>query len=221
MLSWIKKIILTKFVTKVGIIYPTYKNKLFYLLDVGCGNHSASRIKTIFPKCNYSGIDREMYNNDGEDFNVMNNFYKIDLTCNDLTIIPDNFFDVILMCHVIEHIENGIQIIEQLSKKIKKGGYIYIEFPSIKTLSFPLGFGALHFSDDQTHKKLYDIKEIANTLLNMKFRILKAGKRRNKYRIFFSPFLIFYELIKYKRFVGGAIWDIVGFVEFVYAEKCA
>ena len=39
------------------------------------------------------------------------------------------------MNHVIEHIVNGIEIVEALSKKIKSGGRIYIETPSVKSLS--------------------------------------------------------------------------------------
>lgn len=40
--------------------YPKFAQREFRLLDVGCGDHSASITKRYFPQCRYFGIDREM-----------------------------------------------------------------------------------------------------------------------------------------------------------------
>ena len=42
-----------------------FGQKPFTLLDVGSGNHSASKTKSLFPNCEYHGIDLQKdFNND-------------------------------------------------------------------------------------------------------------------------------------------------------------
>jgi hypothetical protein len=79
--------------------------------------------------------------------------------------------------------------------------------------------GTLNFCDDPTHVRIYDIKEIANTLIRCGFKIIKAGKRRNLIRCLLTPLVAIYHLIKFKKVQGSAFWDILGFAEFVYAVK--
>ena len=200
-------------------IYNLYKDKEFSILDIGCGNHSASVTKKYFPNCKYYGLDKETYNNSEYDFKLMTKFYKLDLENDSLEVIPDNFFDVIIMNHVIEHIFNGIEIVENLSRKIKRGGRLYIETPSVKSLSLPSQPGTLNFCDDETHKKIYNLTDIVNVLIKNNFKIIKAGTRRDKVGIFFSPYFIIKKIIKKEGFSGFSIWDITGFAWFIFAEK--
>ena len=130
-----------------------------------------------------------------------------------------NFFDVIILNHVIEHIENGTEILEVITKKIKNNGHIYIETPSIKSLSLPSQPGTLNFCDDETHKKIYDIIDVANVLIKKNCRIIKAGTRRDKVGIFFSPYFILKKILKKEGFAGFSIWDLTGFAWFIFAVK--
>ena len=200
-------------------IYNSYKDRKFLLLDVGCGNHSASVAKKYFPECLYYGLDKDVYNNDDNDFKLMTKFYRLDLENNSLAEIPDSFFDVIIINHVIEHINNGLEVVENISKKIKDNGIIYIETPSVKSLSLPSQPGTLNFCDDETHKKLYNIIDVANVLIKNNFKIIKAGTRRDKIGIFFSPYFILKKIIKRESLSGFSIWDITGFAWFIFAEK--
>lgn len=43
-------------------------------------------------------------------------------------------YDLILMCHVYEHIPNPIKFIEDLKKYLAPGGYFYIEVPDMREL---------------------------------------------------------------------------------------
>lgn len=209
--------------SKLKKIYKDYENKEFTLLDVGCGDHSPSLFERWFPKIKYFGLDRTNYNNSDKDFNFMEKFYKIDLSAPNFDDLEDNFFDVIFMSHVIEHLENGLEVLNLLSKKLKKDGKIYLEFPSTNSLGFPSARGTLNFSDDPTHIKLYDIKEIANELMKNNFKIIKAGISKDFLRILiffiFLPYQI-YSLIKHKKINSkyGA-WDFFNFSHYVYAKK--
>lgn len=46
--------------------------------------------------------------------------------------IPNNFFDVIITCMVLEHLPNAVETVEFLKKKLKKGGLLVTVLPVIK-----------------------------------------------------------------------------------------
>lgn len=202
---------------KYKYLYKEFKNKDFTILDVGCGIHSASIIKSIFKNSKYYGIDKNVYNS-ADEFKLMEKFYNIDLENDSFNDIPDNFFDVIILAHVIEHLSNGLSVIERLIPKLKKGGVFYIEFPSIKSLNFPSMKGTLHFCDDPTHKRLYDVKEISNLLLANGFKIIKAGNLRDPIRVILFPAILISSLIR-GTIGAGTFWYVLGFPDFMFARK--
>lgn len=201
--------------------YNELKSNNFRLLDVGCGSHSPSIAKRFFPKCEYHGIDYQNYYNDDKDIKVIDKYYEINLNKNyaQLGLLPDNYFDIIYMSHIIEHTFNGLEIVSILITKLKTAGKIYIEYPSVKSLSLPSMNGTLNFCDDETHVRVYNNIEIANLLLSKGMRIIKAGTRRDLIKILFIPIKIFYNLVKSGKIVGGIFWDICGFASYIYAQK--
>lgn len=196
------------------------KQTTFNLLDVGAGSHSATKTKSLYPLCNYYGIDitRE-YENDEADFKAMSGFYQMDLTALEFNTIPDKFFDVIIMSHIIEHLHNGDKVIEGLLPKLKSGGYIYIEYPAKRSTKLPSMKRTLNFYDDPTHVRIYDIKEISALLTNNNCNVIKASTRRYWPYIALLPATIVSETIKYGFIPGGVFWDITGFAEYVFAQK--
>ena len=191
-------------------------NDVFNILDVGCGPHSENIVKSWFPNCRYYGVDKVIYNDTSS---LMEKYYQLDLTTLDFKDIPCNFFDVLFLSHVIEHLINGDQVIEGLLPKLKKRGIIYIEFPSFRSTKLPSKKGTLNFFDDSTHCRLYSLMEIYNLLMKNDFKILKGGTRRNLINILLIP----YNIIKSKRtkgFVAGSVfWALLGFCNYVLAIK--
>ncbi|MCG8606812.1 class I SAM-dependent methyltransferase [bacterium] len=204
---------------KFKYFYKNFKNKEFNLLDVGCGNHSASKTKSIFSKCRYYGVDQYVYNNDDEDFDKMERYFELDLSTDNLSVIPDDHFEVVILSHVIEHLENGLTVIESLAAKLKIGGLIYIEFPSLRSLSLPSMPGTLNFWDDKSHMRPYQLQEVVNTLLACSFTILRAGRRRNLPRAILTPLVFIVFRVFMNRSYATAFWDLLGFANFVFAEK--
>jgi SAM-dependent methyltransferase len=200
------------------------KNPSIRVLDVGCGNKSPSITKELFPAIEYYGIDKEEYNLGEQDKRILikdKNFFLIDLDSEIEKLdysLPNEYFDFCIMNHVIEHLKNGMDVLRIISKKVKVGGAIYIEFPGVRSLGLPSMKGTLNFCDDPTHVRVYTIQEIANILLDNGFRIKKAGVRRKWFNIILLPLKL-----SIKAMVGregaGDFWDLFGFAEFVYAEK--
>jgi len=194
--------------------------KTFKILDIGAGNHSPSKTTRLFPGCEYYGVDlNKDYNYSAEDSKALKGFYEKDLTLLELDDIPDDFFDFIMMAHIIEHLHNGDKVLELLSKKLKKGGYIYIEYPGKKSTTLPSMYGTLNFYDDPTHARVYSVKELSTLLSGLGFKILSSGMRRSWYYILSLPVNVLSYKIRGKRIIGPLFWDLLGFAEYVYAVK--
>ncbi|MEO6820012.1 MAG: class I SAM-dependent methyltransferase [Ginsengibacter sp.] len=214
------KATLSSFTSKFIFEKKSFGNKPFKLLDIGAGNHSATKTKFVFPNCEYHGVDLERdYNNSEEDFLQMKSFYEMDLTKLDFSSIPDNYFDGIWMVHVIEHLFNGDKVIEGLLPKLKKGGYIYIEYPGVKSTKLPSMHGSLNFKDDPTHIRLYSVNELAGLFESNNCKVLKSGTRRNPWFMMAMPFRLISYLVKRKKIPGNVFWDVLGFAEFVWVQK--
>ncbi len=206
--------------SKFIYLKKSFGNKAFKLLDVGVGNHSATKTVSLFPSCEYSGVDlNKDYNNNDADFMVMKSFYEMDLTKLDFQVIPDEYYDGIWIVHVIEHLPNGDQVIEKLIEKLKSGGYMYIEYPGIKSTKLPSMYGTLNFYDDLSHVRIYSVKELTTLFERTGCQVLKGGVRRNIYFMLTAPVRILGQWIRGKKLIGNIFWDILGFAEFVYIRK--
>lgn len=219
--------------TQINVYAPHFKiidekfgNKEFKLLDVGCGPNSVRLFKTLFPNVEYYGID---FMNEMITPNIktkMNGYYELDLNDASLEDLQDNYFDCVVASHVIEHLTDSIHLIERLAKKIKPGGFIFIEYPGLRstkiisTSKIPFVKGTLNFYDDKTHVHIYDRQTIVEKLNSTGFRILKNDYRKNYFYLFLTPLILPYRFISNGFFLRGSdLWDFTGFAEIVYARK--
>lgn len=205
---------------KFRFLPHSLKTQKFALLDVGAGSHSATKTKSVYPLCEYHGIDiSKNYENDEADFKAMSGFYEMDLTALNFSSIPDNYFDVIIMSHIIEHLHNGDKVIEGLLKKLKVGGNIYIEYPGQGSTKLPSMKRTLNFYDDPTHVRIYSVPEIKEVLEKNNCKVLRGKTRRYWPYILLLPLTLVTETLKYGFVPGGVFWDLAGFAEYVFAVK--
>jgi 2-polyprenyl-3-methyl-5-hydroxy-6-metoxy-1,4-benzoquinol methylase len=196
------------------------------ILDVGCGNNSCKLTKNWLPVQSYHGVDKEFWHGNEADYKTMDHVFFIDIENEPekFSEIQNEYYEVIILSHIIEHVKNGYEVIESLLPKLKKGGLIYIEAPHPRTLGFPPAIGFFNFHDEPTHKMIYDHYNVARTLLKHDFTILRAKTRRDLFRvIFFSPVAIllniFYYLpVRQKLYVTG-LWDLFGVAFYVIGKK--
>lgn len=206
---------------KLEYLHKWLKEPAVKVLDVGCGNHSASRTKKYYPSCKYYGLDKAVnYNNNEKDLSCMEQFFQIDLAdINGLNRLPNNFFNCIILAHVIEHLANGEEVILELLKKLKEKGVIYIEYPSPHSVRLPSMKGTLNFHDDPTHIRLYQREVLEDLLKKNSFQVVRSGIRRSLKRILLLPAYAVVSLI-YHGYLGGSVfWDITGFASYIIAIK--
>ena len=205
---------------KYRFLNKLFKQGEFVLLDIGAGNHSASKTKKWFPNCEYHGLDlNKNYNNDENDFKLMQSFYELNLEELNLDSVPNANFDFIMMAHVIEHLKNGDQVLVKLLAKLKPGGYLYVEYPGIRSTRLPRMKGTLNFFDDETHVRVYSLTELYNLFLKNNTEIIKGGTRKYIPNILMMPFKVIHNLIKYGKILPSIFWDFFGFAEFILIKK--
>lgn len=195
-------------------------NKPFTLLDIGAGNHSASKTKKWFPQCCYHGLDLDKtYNNNELDWKCMDAFYELNLEHLQFDQIPDNTFDFIMCAHVIEHLKNGDEVLQRLISKLKPGGFLYVEFPGFWSTQLPSMYGTLNFYDDPTHVRIYSVAELMNLFLRNQMNIVAGGTRKHIPTMLLMPLKVAYNLMRYRKVMASLFWDFTGFAEYVLVQK--
>jgi SAM-dependent methyltransferase len=192
------------------------------ILDIGCGNNSPGTTKHWFPGCHYSGADIEQYHNSEEDLALIDDFYPLRTDGSGYSAIPNNSYDFVILHHVVEHMRDPAPILATVCSKLKPGGYIWIAFPSLRSLSLPSGEGTLQFCDDPTHVYVPGIREISNALLASGVKVIHAGRSRHFARTLIGvaifPWALLRKLITGK-FSGRGLWYLLGFEDHVFGQR--
>ncbi len=218
---WVKKILAPPRLKKIRSLVGQNPVRV---LDIGCGNDSCQLTRKWLNVKAYHGVDREFWQGSQADYLRMDQLFFLDLEKSDLLEIPDNFYDVIIMSHVIEHLKQGEEVLTKLLSKLKVSGVLYLETPSLLTLKYPSAIGFLNFYDDPTHQRVYPVDDLNGRLQKQKFEIIQSGYRRDWARIFIlSPVaialnLFWYLPVKRKLFASG-LWDLLGVAQYLLARK--
>ncbi len=90
------------------------------ILDAGCGEN---KLKDKFPRANFIGIDMGVGDKSW-------NYGKIDIQ-GDLKQLPfkDNSFDLVISIVTLEHIDNPLVALKEISRILKKGGKLFLIIP--------------------------------------------------------------------------------------------
>ncbi len=191
------------------------------ILDIGCGNiQTAKACKLLVRNSYYCGIDIKRQIKKSLSDKYIDKYIISDVDEFDYSIskIP-KIFDVIICTHVLEHCEDRIQKLENFLKKLKRGGELYLSFPSEESVNFPSRAGTLNYFDDPTHLlNPPKFNLIIDTLIRNNIRIEYKQKRYRPLILFIIGH--FADLICKIRGQGSiGIWEKWGFESIIIGKK--
>jgi len=193
------------------------------VLDVGCGQFSPALTLEEMPSCEYHAVDlidrSEMVSRFGAEMAAR--YTQLDLEKDGLAVLSGQRFDVVVIAHVLEHIANGLEVLSQAAALVAPGGVLFVEYPRLASVNLPNMSNTLNFHDDPTHKRFYDLVDVANVMLEAGLEVRAARVRRLWRRIVLLPFGVLYSLVRYRRLRGTIFWDVLKFAEFAVGVRPA
>lgn len=189
----------------------------FRILDIGAGPEDGRIAKSLFPRCHFEAVNIAPL--DPARRGAFDVYHQRDLNADDLSFLPDDSFDYVISSHTIEHLEDGPGTVAQICAKVRPGGRIYLEWPSVESETFPIRGLGLNFCDDDTHIRTFPRADIAAVLTAKGFEIEYSGFRRMALRMLIAPLLILRRSLKLRRLVLYDAWDITGFCYVIRAVR--
>ena len=151
------------------------------ILDIGCG---IGLLLYLAKRRNWEefGIEISKY---------ASNFAKNNLNLNvinsdNLNSLPDNFFDVVVVNHVLEHIENPLIILEHIYKKIDKNGILFVGVPNIGGLFPKLQKENWQYLQPSQHIYQFTPKTIKLLLKKAGFKPIKCNTANRVFKYKFN-----------------------------------
>lgn len=99
------------------------------------------------------------------------------------TPLPDNTVDLIIINHVIEHLENPALVLQEIFRILKSGGYVYSETPSVKSTCW---WSPVTFWDDPTHRRPYSKIALEELFRNAGIKLQSCGTKHSVLMIFLA-----------------------------------
>jgi len=191
------------------------------VLDVGCGNDSASRLKKMRPDIFYIGLDIDHQNTGNKKNNTSAD--KMFITK------PENFHepiealsdgvDYIISSHNLEHCDDRDKVLKAMIRALKIGGSMYLSFPSIKSQYFPSRFGPLNYYDEKEHTEIPPSPEkICSILREMNCEIVFQSLSYRPLLLASIGFLVEpFSRILNRTLIGT--WQLFGFESIFWIKK--
>lgn len=152
------------------------------VLDIGTSDGSTLRhFYELRPDLVYHAAD---INQSGEKLPPECTFARLDITREKIPF-PDNSLDCVMAMHLIEHLHEWDNLINEVLRVLKPGGFFYLEFPHKKTAELPSaektfnGHFTFNFYDDPTHINLPDVALLTKQLEQNGFSVIRHGISRN------------------------------------------
>ena len=190
------------------------------ILDLGCGPKHPYYVRLLFPNAVYTAVDLLPFDSLPARTRVaIDHYRRVDLGAEGLAGLAEGRFDVIILSHILEHLLNGLEVLDQACWRLAPDGVVYCEYPRVASTRMPSAYGTLNFWDDPTHVRLYSQVEILNVMTANGIRVEAFGVRRFWPRIAIAPVRVLHSLITERRLRGGDLWDLFGFAEYALGRR--
>ena len=150
-----------------------YVNKLEFknkpkLLDLGCGTgFVTSAISKKYEKYGLE-VGRDSYNFAKKYFN------KMHLGALKKSTYKNNFFDVILLLHVLEHVKNPIELLETIINILNPAGKLIIGTPNFDSACARRYGKKFRMLNDKTHISLFSDHKLVELLSDIGYEVEKV-----------------------------------------------
>lgn len=155
-------------------------NKGRRILDIGCGG---GRMLWEMKKRGWDVFGTELSEYScklaKEEFNLEVKEGKVK-TCD----FPENYFDVITMWHVFEHVKGPCETLNEIYRLLKRDGILIIDVPNLKSLQFMLSRERWFHLDVPRHMYNFTSTTLANPLNKNKFKVYKIKQSSFEYDLF-------------------------------------
>ncbi len=187
-LTYFKNLIMKKLkMNNLERILERFSSKKINYLDYGCGN--GKNIKQLSSKySNWTFFGYDKFNKNIDNLKTKNvSFYS----SNFLNNMPNDYFDVINLSSVIEHIIDPKNLILLLKKKLSKDGILIIKTPNFNSLSRKMFGQHWHNLDIPRHLHIFsdhNLEKILNELEFTKIKILYSRNSAVEVKSFYKLF---------------------------------
>ena len=205
--------------TRYAGLSPSFFARSARIVDAGAGPQDALKAKRLFRHCWYEGINIADLPQTSREREAYDQYHLADLNETDLSFLPDRSYDLVISSHTIEHLEDGTAVVSRLCAKVGPSGLLYLEWPSVESIAFPIRGLGLRFDDDSTHRRTYGLDEIRALVESHDLRVEFARCRRQWLRIILAPMLVAFHSWRFRRPVLYDLWDITGFCYTLRASR--
>lgn len=153
-----------------GVSGRTHREKL-RVLDIGCSN---GVFLDLFKESGFetwgvepSGIaDRAKR----KGHRVLNTFFE-------QARLPENYFDLVVVNHTLEHMDNPKQVLNKIHTVLKDGGIVFIDVPNFGSLSSKILGKKWPYLLPLEHKHQFTKESLTKLLKDSRFKVLHWESR--------------------------------------------
>jgi 2-polyprenyl-3-methyl-5-hydroxy-6-metoxy-1,4-benzoquinol methylase len=140
------------------------------VLDIGCGNGNFLKYLFKYGNCEVYGTEF-----DGNSAKRASLIKEINLKIGEIQSEdhPDNFFDLITMFHVFEHLADPKQVLQIIREKLKPNGHLIISIPNIDSWQSRIFKGKWLHLDPPRHLFFFKPSDLIEILKGERFDIQK------------------------------------------------
>jgi len=109
---------------------------------------------------------------------------------------PENYFDLVILNHTLEHLDNPVLVLKKVNKILKKGGIVFVDVPNAGGLGSKILGSKWAFRCPEEHKWQFTKKSLSSVFKKSGFEILYWESRSGIFE-YANPLLEIYR----KRFL--------------------
>lgn len=167
------------------------------ILDIGCAFGYFLKCCDEY-NCETYGIDVSEYAISQAEKETKAKLYVYDIN-NNLSIFQDNFFDIVTIFDVIEHIESPYKLLKEVYRVLKTDGNIIVTTPNLNAIDRLIRGVRWHGFQDKSHIYLFTPTSFIYLVNLVGFKTIKSSTP-------FHPLPKIVQKIADKTGLGGQIW---------------